>query len=173
MGLDISYYSSWEPYPEEVRDWDHAEEIEDTTGARLFKVYNGADFEARASDMPAGKFVTAKYVHGFRAGSYSGYNHWRQRFCLAANDILPEVLWAMPEEEAQNYLFWEFIHFSDCEGVLGPACCQRLHEQMETHYEKIRKEFEEGPDAAWNLRLLDEWRKAFRVAAGKGMIRFH
>ena len=171
MGLDISYYKSWKPYDGEVKDWDHAEEIQ-MAGTDLEHIYNGAGFEGRAKGIPEW-VVTSGASGGFRAGSYGGYNRFRSLLCQALHGFPVGQLWAMSDNEQQEYDMWQMLHFSDCEGTLGTAVCKELHEAFERNWDKVMAFFTKEGDAEYYQVKLEEWRTAFKVAAGEGLIRFH
>lgn len=168
MGLDISYYRSWKPYEGEIKDWDHAEEITMSQNIDLTHIWNNEEFKGRAPDMP--EWVVAGEGGHFRAGSYGGYNQFRDHLCRALHGFPVTDLWKKPDEEMKEYAMWELLHFSDCEGVLDGACCARLHEQLEENWDKIVAFF---GDDSWDLEKLGYWREAFEAAAGEGFVRFH
>ncbi len=170
MGLDISVYSSWTPYDGEVKDWDHAEEIM-MTGIDLTHVYNMEGFASRAKGMP--EWVVAKFVDSFRAGSYGGYNRFRDTLCRALHGFGAKALWAMVDEELETHAMWQILHFSDCEGVLGTEVCRTLHAELEEHWDKVTAYFAQLDDGDYYQGLLGTWRDAFKAASAEGFIGFH
>jgi hypothetical protein len=72
MGLDISYYSDLKFVTSEESDanWN-----------KHTHVYVNRGFTERANGLEDG-FYESEYGGGFRAGSYSGYNAWRNRLAV-------------------------------------------------------------------------------------------
>jgi hypothetical protein len=111
---------------------------------------------------------------GFRAGSYSSYNHWREQLAKLAGYPATEnyeghqkhsaTVWENPIAGA----FLEIINFSDCEGVIG-----------EKNSKKLAIDFAKYQEAANNfgdkrfLELYNTWREAFEWASNNGCVEFH
>lgn len=90
----------------------------------------------------------------FRAGSYSGYNGWRNWLETIA---------------AGTDAFYELINFSDAEGFLGPAVSAKLAEDFKQNRgNAILKMSDE-----WDLEKYDQWQGAFALAANNGVVEFH
>jgi hypothetical protein len=105
---------------------------------------------------------------GFRAGSYSGYNRWRDALICAAAEIATE---------GEPAPFALLTNFADNEGWIGPMAAAELAKQFERHGAAVKQLFAEGPDthdmAHWFVEKYDEWVAAFKLAAGTGTVRFH
>src|SRR3954469_7870354 len=106
-------------------DYDH-----DCDDACHFFVCDDDDFPARHSDVKNGVYHCPPGVEpfSFRAGSYSFYNDWRRHLSLMALGFEPEYVWAFPDLFGP---FVELIHFSDCQGVFGPAASRKLAEDFQ------------------------------------------
>lgn len=105
---------------------------------------------------------------GFRAGSYSGYNQWREQLCIAVNHITPRGVWENRDSsEVQSMPFYPLIDFSDCEGVIGSIAAQRLAGDFAKY--QVRAERIGG----YFLEKYNEWRRACDLAADAGFIEFH
>lgn len=106
--------------------------------------------------------------HSFFVG-YSGYDDWRRDLSLMAHGVEPEVIWRRPAAY-RGKAFVELIYFSDAQGAIGPIRSRKLAEDFDEHlaaarkYEKIECGF---------IEVYREFRKAFRVAAGQGVVLFH
>lgn len=146
------------------------------------RVYVNPDFPGRADDI-TGKIYSAEEGTGFRAGSYSGYNAWRNELAKLAG---------YPSVEVDRYRtgnfqtrhdygafaaaegpFWETINFSDCEGVIGAKVSAKLAADFAEWDDRARAH-DAGTD--WNGRfyeLYTEWRKAYEMAAQNGAVWFH
>lgn len=162
MGLHISAYETIELVEGislaelQVRGWEHP--LYDD-GVHAYLYASAAAFRDRA---PAdGFYRISGRRHGFGAGSYSGYNRWREKLAELVGTT-PERVWAGEVPVA----FGELINFSDCEGVLDTKTCA-----------KLAKDFAEWqPHVGTNGWFADryaDWRKAFELAAGGGAVKFH
>lgn len=59
--------------------------------------------------------------------SYGGYNRVREAISMAAWGVEPEVVWADENERVYGEKdLYRLVHFSDCEGVIGPKACERI-----------------------------------------------
>ncbi|OMF32348.1 hypothetical protein [Paenibacillus peoriae] len=95
--------------------------------------------------------------YGFRAGSYSGYNWWREKLAGFAGKVA----------------FQELIEFSDCEGVIGPVVSAKLAKDFET-YEEQAKQYSSTIEAGeWWFEKYQTWKMAFEMAADGGAVDFH
>jgi hypothetical protein len=110
MGLDISAYRNMTPALR-VGDEDLAEYWNETIA------YQEKSFPGRAEGLTTGSHFECEDLHAFRAGSYSGYNWWRNQLALMAYGKSAEEIWREPNPSGP---FIELIDFSDCEGVIGP-----------------------------------------------------
>lgn len=129
-------------------------------------------FMGRADGLDDGNY-TAEEVHGFRAGSYSGYNRWREHLSMAIHGDMPEVIWTASRAGLGIYTgkpFVELIDFSDCDGVIGPVTAAKLAADFKTHRETMSNKF---PDLPWDMNVYDSFTKAFEMAADSGCVIFH
>lgn len=165
MGLDISYMSKAKlemPYNADQDDWhDEADERGLTT------IYPNPDFAEIGQDdgLERGAY-SGEREGGFRAGSYSGYNRWREQLSMMALGVMPTVVWNNPDEFGGRP-FYEIVHFSDCEGVIGPKTSAKLAKDFEDHLDKARSDLDE-----YSFGKYEEWLKAFQTAADDGLVRF-
>ena len=104
----------------------------------------------------------------FRAGSYSGYNWWRDQLAQMAYRKPAERVWA----ENTDGPFFELINFADNEGTIGPIACARLAEHFEAGRDTVRARLYDKVDG-WDQQKYDEWARAFDLAANTGLVRFH
>ncbi len=170
MGLDISYYKDVKL----VRACD-GEDCDDA-GVNTVFIYANPDFpDVNQHDG----MVSGLYSHGeggrFQAGSYGVYSRWRVQLCEMSFGCLPQYVWT----NFGNYkglAFAELIHFSDCEGVIGPKTSAKLAADFAQHQERAEKyatTFKEEFDREWFLKKYAEWRNAFEFAAQNGAVCFH
>lgn len=101
----------------------------------------------------------------FRAGSYGGYNHFRNSLCLASNNITAKELW---NSEDKTLKFYWLINFSDCEGYIGTGYCKILYDE----FVKYEKEVKEKLNIDYHDKY-DNFKEAFRLGANNGLVNFH
>lgn len=87
----------------------------------------------------------------FRAGSYSGYNEWR--------DIL--ATW-------KPKAFKLLVNFSDCEGFINSEICAKLAKAFAKHAPNAHKAFRNE----WDLQLYSRFQDAFELASHGGCVEF-
>lgn len=122
-------------------------------------------FERSMRGLEDGAWYEAEFDHSFRAGSYGGYNRWRRDLSQRALGVSPETVWAAPDDYADKP-FFELINFADNEGTIGPEAAADLAEDFARHADIID---DADDDFAERYR---EWRHAFEVAAGHGIVEF-
>jgi len=172
MGLDITYYSKVERLrpitPNESIDYDRLDRED------WIHLYNLPAFADRADDLgtPIAHGDTVSYgifrAHDpkrFRAGSYGGYNRWREHLSRLALDAEPRTVWDNVDEHEGKPCF-EIIHFADNEGTLGPRVCAKLAEDFEAIRPKAAEQDE------WFLQVFDHFLEAFRAARDGGAVDF-
>lgn len=163
MGLDITAYKKVTFVRAKTED----EEGDDVDG--LTFLYRNDEAPDRSDGLADGYYEIGEGAGesiGFRAGSYSGYNHWRK--WLAARFVgEPRDIWDHPEKYAGKP-FLELINFSDCEGMIGPATSAKLAADFAANEETAFA----GADQ-WDVDLYRKWRAAFELAAHGGVVVFH
>lgn len=114
MGLNIYAYENikyMEPHEyEKEGDYQFKCAI---TGEYLSVLWENPHFPGRIEGARAMVPFTFQGSFDFRAGSYGTYGGWR-------NWLENIVVIEHPEA------FAELIHFSDCEGTIGPVVCEKL-----------------------------------------------
>lgn len=168
MGLDISAYKNATKVsdPAEVK---YVMEHPDAPSEGAYEKGYGLPyknpappFASRFGSLEEVPYEAEKGIH-FRAGSYSGYGAWRKQLAelVGVQDI--RSFWArvtaMEEkgEQPKDMPFWQLLHFSDCEGALGPVVCLALAEDF----------------AKWESRARDYARELHTAAyPGEGEIDF-
>lgn len=158
MGLDITAYGSAQPTnpPEDDQDYP----------SWIVHVFQENGFGHSLRGLSEGWYHVGGTALSFRAGSYSGYNAWRASLCKAALGVDPETVWN--DESYADKPFYELIHFSDCEGSIGPDAAADLYADFVEHRERIVAQLDEYEAAKY-----DEWLFAFKVASGRGLVEFH
>lgn len=165
VGLDITAYEHAEIAPE--HEWADSC-YDDPRHVRAF-VYKG--FERSLRGLVADRcYVVNGFGMDFRAGSYSGYNRWREQLCRAALGVSPEDIWH-DIGSFQDKPFFELIHFADNEGTIGPEAAADLAEDFRSMASRVRPLLE-GPDG-YGAAKYDDWQAAFELAAKGGLVDFH
>lgn len=134
MGLDIRAYSQLK---DTGRPFDWAVDKENA-----YIPHNHQDFATRCVEFTPGNAF--EYEYGLRAyiGACSDYGVWREKLAkLAGYSPLTEGhrpysagAWAATEGP-----FWELIDFTDCDGVLGTAVCQKLAKDFAAYEVSARR----------------------------------
>lgn len=156
MGLDISAHARLTPVECDGHRCDH------------IGIYVNDDFPGRAEPLESGCYATndADPVK-FRAGSYSGYNAWRERLSRLALGVEPGAVWQR-WSKFEGKPFAELINFSDCEGTIGPIVSKRLAADFAAFDETAREKMD-----VYEYALYRDWLRAFERAADDGAVEFH
>ena len=164
MGLDVSVYERVEHIGAfNEREHDDCDEV-------VHLYYAG--FEQRGDGLVEGAYRVSGETEAFRAGSYSGYNRWREQLCDMVCGRKPEAVWS---GEVAPLAFGELINFADNEGFIGPKTSAKLANDFETlagqaeDYARRLGEIE----GRWFLDRYRDFRNAFRLAANHGAVKFH
>lgn len=110
----------------------------------------------------------------FRAGSYGGYGIFRGMIADLAmgvntyhdRSIFNDI------NAYRDEPFWEFVNFSDCEGVMGPQCCENLYLDFTTYRDDWVAKVN-AADFNWYVDLYDQWTQAFNLGRQDGIVSFH
>jgi hypothetical protein len=170
MGLDITAYSKLRAHESQSINHEEAWDL------GLVGIYRNPDFPDHASDLEEKFYRCDGEEHEFRAGSYRWYNTWRNELAKFAG--YPASPYEQYGETRMRHdatvwggaegPFSELIHFSDCEGCIGPAYSAKLAKDFADNQAKA----DQHPDEPFR-RLYAHWRKAFELAANGGAVRFH
>lgn len=168
MGLDISAYRGLKVIGE--RD----DENDDTINL----MENADCFVARAEGVDITKGYSAEDSVSFRAGSYSGYNAWREELAkLAGYPVLLDMEYRQhPTHSTGAWAsgagpFWELINFSDCEGTIGPVVAAKLATDFARW--DARAALHKTDDQGYWYQKYQAWRAAFEMASDRGAVVFH
>lgn len=119
-------------------------------------------------DVCSGMLYAYEERSGFRAGSYSSYNAWRNELARvagyepAANGRYDETVW-----QSTGGPFWEMINFTDCNGVLGTAVCKKLHSDFVAFRDIAIRGFSDG-----DMLTYEQFETSFKLAADGGCVMF-
>lgn len=174
MGLDISAYSKMARVQDEVAATMNEDQIFEMD---CVIITDGHKKDSRIDDMQSGFYTPdeGSECHDFRAGSYSGYNDYRNKLAECFLNASDRVVWANPDL-FEGKPFYEQVDFSDCEGYMGPLVSAKLHQDYVNGREQWVKWLNESgqseDNVEWYLTRYDHWTKAFGLAADGGILRF-
>lgn len=101
-------------------------------------------------------------THEFSAGSYTSYCGWKDDLAAHFNP---------GRSPGRDRPFYELIHFSDCEGVIGCEAAQKLLQDFRTYAELYTAS---GLDSECiGTTRYANWTRAFELAANGGLVKFH
>ena len=173
MGLDIIVYSKLEHQRDE-RVEQVMESLFSPLGEEVIEITEGEE-NLRCSDMAIGKWHRTddtKVTH-FRAGSYSGYNQFRNLLAQAFHGVDAEEIWS-DENSFEGTPFYEMINFSDCDGVFGPTDSAKLYQDFEEGEDDfvdfVGEHFEDDDEAEIFLEVYREFKEGFELAADEGIL---
>jgi hypothetical protein len=141
-----------------------------------FHCYPAQGFVGREAPLIDGAVYAAHGRDHFRAGSYSGYGRWREALSEMALGVSPETVWNNPETY-EGKPFFEIIHFSDCEGTIGPELAVKLTADFDAYRDQARAawppETVAGPGdwGDWRMQIYELFADFFlRAAVTKGAV---
>ena len=161
MGLDITAHGKIKF----IRKIEADEDMDNIYKNNLIRFWVNPHFDGRCDDIDKDGVYTSDENFGFRAGSYSGYNHWRNTLAKLGGYNSAEAVWA----KETSGPFYEIINFSDCEGVIGTEVSKKLCEDFKSYKEKA----ENFTDDPWFYKSYLNWLKAFEMASNDGCVSFH
>jgi hypothetical protein len=177
MGLDITAYSRLtavgqhlkdpaknEGEPGGLNDWCYYDNHVQAFAYDCFPAsFRGipvlrTDVRSGTGFLHGGCYATteATETHDFRAGSYGGYNAWR--------DDLREQF---NPDQSPDGPFYELIWFADNEGCIGELAAADLLADFREHARTYV-----APEG-WGRQKYEDWTRAFELAADGGLVRFH
>jgi hypothetical protein len=101
-------------------------------------------------------------THDFQAGSYSGYNLWRDDL---RDQFNPGTDPAEP--------FYELLWFADNEGCIGGLAALALLADFREHADRYAPSIDPEWIQGQAMRKYQDWTRACELAADGGLIRFH
>lgn len=168
MGLDITAFRGLRVVRERPKD--------DETGYEegLVTFYPNPDFMGREGEIQKNSWYSSEDSFHFRAGSYGGYNQWREQLAKMAGYPPTEHEGYSGKETLCSAACWngatgpfsELINFSDCEGVIGADVSKKLAKdfaQFQTRAAALDPYF---------MEMYAMWKKAFEMAADGGAVNF-
>lgn len=169
MGLDITAYGKTNliEVVGDVEAWEEKYYFGSAKQTPTTYIYRNPGWPERMGSLTVGGVYSYEENYDFRAGSYMGYNWWRNELSLLALGVRDQAVWDH-EDTFEDSPFFELICFSDCEGVIGPEASQRLAKAFAEHQKKA-----DGHSDEYFREGYSHWRKAFELAAQNGFVSFH
>lgn len=166
MGLDITAYSNLRAVGKHTEGWceddDHVTAMAYDSFPASFRGITvlGTETHGSSSFLIGGCYAHTEKTetHGFRAGSYSGYNAWRADLARQFNP-----------ETSPNEPFYELTWFADNEGSIGELAAAELLADFRQH----AAEYRPGEYGDWFREKYADWTRAFELAADGGLVDFH
>jgi hypothetical protein len=174
MGLDITAYRQLAIETDVETDdhgWPVDYDIYWRPGASLG--FSEGNWPGRAKGLPGDEDTIFSYgeSYGFRAGSYSGYNDWRDWLARVAGWPNADDAWAHEKDLVPLFTaFHELINFADNEGVIGPEVSAKLAKDFADNQAKAQSM--DDTDGYYYNRYQC-WQRAFEMAADGGAVDFH
>jgi len=157
MGLDIVAYSKL---------------VLESNGDREEGNYNVGCFYPQTFKQQYEPLIEGQYYKSendsisFKAGSYGGYNHWRNQLAQLIYKTDAKVIW----EDIDKYRgkpFINLIHFSDCEGTIGSVASKQLAKDFQDYQYLVDEDLD-----VYFKEKYSEWRNAFELASDDGAVVF-
>jgi hypothetical protein len=202
MGLDITAYQNATPVtdPDEVQYvMGHPDAPSEGAYEKGYRIpYKNRGFTARFAGLEELPYNVEEGI-GFGAGSYSGYGKWRKELAELVGVLDLEYFWARldqmeraNEPEPVDMPFWQLLHFSDCEGAIGPEACKALAKDFAAWEERAEEYARKKHDAEWEgmdnppkfdaefghsegryfWKKYKQWKRAFEQGS-TGWVAFH
>ena len=156
MGLDIIAYKGLKRVENPVFDEDGFPKNEEEWMPGAGLTWAEEHWKGRSEPIEADVVYTRTERYKFRAGSYSGYNWWRDRL----------------DEFKGDCAFQELINFSDCEGVIGSVVSRKLYEDFKKYHDEAIIYAKGFKDGDFFIDRYEKWLKAFEIAKDNGAVDF-
>jgi hypothetical protein len=172
MGLDITAYEKVtlirSMTVQEYNEDENSQEEADGDGKTL--LYQDGK-RPQSDGLADGIYATSGKSRSLSAGSYSGYNAWRDMLARTMLGKTARDVWNLSDEQRVALPFTELINFSDCEGFIGPTTSAKLARDFAEHRARLPRKTDD--DAQWFVQKYNEWAEAFALAAAGGVVKFH
>lgn len=147
MGLDVIAFSNAKLVEEE--------------GAAICSVYNANGFD-RIDGKPEGRY-SGDNEFRFRAGSYGGYNDFREWLSKTFIGVESKMVWKESDKYSDKP-FFELVNFGDNDGAFGPVTSAKLALDFVAHTPPISE--------IYYSQTYDQFRKGFEIAGRDGFLVF-
>jgi len=157
MGLDITVYKNLQVVDNPQLDEDGELLNYDTEwkpGASM--EWSEKYFPGRGEGIEPNKVYSWDVAYEFEAGSYSGYNWWREKL----------------KEFAEGDQFKELIDFADNEGVIGFVVAEKLYKDFKENRNRAKEYSKTLDDGEYWFSKYLKWEEAFEKAKEHGAVEF-
>ena len=157
MGLDIRAFKNLRKVDNPILDEDGYPEDYDNQwlpGASMD--WSESIWKGKGFPVESDKVYEFEDIYSFTAGSYSGYNAWRDDLDRFKGDVA----------------FQELIDFADNEGVIGSVLSQKLYDDFKNNYDEAVEYSKHISDGEWFIRKYKCWMSAFDYARQNGAVNF-
>ena len=180
MGLDVTAYRKLTKVENPTVEQRNGEEFETHFVAHAVD-WTEKNWPGRAKGVVEGTVYTFAETFDFCAGSYGGYNTWRDQLAKFAGYPLTEH----PDNDrgpshaaacwkGATGPFSELIDFADNEGVIGAEIAAKLAKDFASKTDQEVLEFSERETGDhWFAEQYRRWASAFTMAADGGAVCFH
>jgi hypothetical protein len=108
----------------------------------------------------------------FAAGSYTGYNEWRDDLARCVLGISAKDVFELAPQLGERMAFLELINFADNVGTIGPKAAKRLSADFIEHRARFVAAHVDDVGDRWAIKKYDSWASAFALAAQGGLVDF-
>lgn len=162
MGLNVTAYGKLKRISEdEVQFGSYGLPIND----RIKSFFANPDYPYHMSGINPNAFYLCKgELFAFRAGSYAGFNEWKNQLAQLAGFKNSQDYW----NNKPVAPFSELINFSDSEGAIGYVVASKLAKDFQD-YENLAK----NSNIPFFYESYKNWKRACEIASKDGVINFH
>jgi len=189
MGLDITAYRKLERISGAQRNedgeviLDDGQTLEWYPGYPYLTIHQNDELVGRERPLEIGGLYRSDESHGFCAGSYCWYSDWRNHLARIVgwpkhsrashgSHLSSRHDYARSAWNATEGKLWEWISFSDCEGIIGSIAAKKIYAEM-LEIKITLDDFDDKCQYSNFMDKWDDWLKAFEMAADGGAVEFH
>lgn len=156
MGLDITAYKKLKKVDNPILDKDgYPEDWNNYWKPGAGMLWSESIWQGRGYPINPELVYEWEDLYEFRAGSYIGYDIWREHL----------------KNFKGNEAFQELINFADNEGVIGTDVSKKLRDDFQ-RFQDEAEEFSTTCTLKWFMKSYLEWKKAFEYASDNGAVEF-
>lgn len=161
MGLDITAYGRLVKISEEEIEFgNYGLPINE----RIKSFFSNPEFPYHISGINPNDFYICKgEKFGFRAGSYAGFNEWKNQLAQLGGYLNRQDVW----NRKKMGPFVELINFSDSDGTIGYMIASKLAKDFKSYEGKAKENL-----TPFFYANYQNWKKCCEIAAKGGAISF-
>lgn len=141
-------------------------------------IWSETHFKGRGEGIEPLAYYKWNDLFHFRAGTYSGYNEWREKLDKFRQYLMQQASEQSNEtftdqvKDADGHMFMELIDFADNEGVIGPVVSKKLHHDFKVNEKQAQTYAKTIENGDYWLEKYALWQKAFDYAKDDGAVEF-